>query len=316
MRLDDLPESGNIEDRRDGGGFGGGGGFGLPIGGGGLGVGTIVVLGLIGWALGIDPNLLIGGAEILSGANQPQVQAPPTARRTSKPQDKPQDETGRFVNRVLSSTDERWKEIFAQDGKTYRPPVLVLYRGRTYAQCGQALSAMGPFYCPTDQKVYLDTSFFDQIATRFRGCDVGSRSCLFSQAYVIAHEVGHHVQNLLGILPKAQQAQSRAGDRAEANQIQVRVELQADCLAGVWARRENEHLRSQGKPPMIEPGDVEAALRTAAAIGDDTLQRRSQGYVVPDSFTHGSSAQRQHWFEAGYRSGSVQGCNTFAAAQL
>jgi predicted metalloprotease len=312
MRLDDLPESGNIEDRRDGGGFGGGG-FGIPMGGGGLGVGTIVVLGLIGWALGIDPNLLIGGAEIVSGANQPQVQAPPsTARRTSKPQD----ETGRFVNRVLSSTDERWKEIFAQDGRTYRAPVLVLYRGQTSAQCGQALSAMGPFYCPVDQKVYLDTSFFDQIATRFRGCEVGSRSCLFSQAYVIAHEVGHHVQNLLGILPKAQQAQGRAASRADANHIQVQVELQADCLAGVWARRENEHLRSQGKPPMIEPGDIEAALRTAAAIGDDTLQRRSQGYVVPDSFTHGSAAQRQRWFEAGYQSGSVHGCNTFSAAQL
>ena len=309
MRLDDLPESGNIEDRRDGGG---GGGFGLPIGGGGLGIGTIVVLGLIGWAFGIDPSLLIGGAEILSGANQPQVQAPPTARRTGKPQD----ETGRFVNRVLSSTDERWKEVFAQDGRAYRPPVLVLYRGQTIAQCGQALSAMGPFYCPSDQKVYLDTSFFDQIATRFRGCDIGSKSCLFSQAYVIAHEVGHHVQNLLGILPKATQAQQRASSRAEANHIQVQVELQADCLAGVWARRENEHLRKQGKPPMIEPGDVEAALRTAAAIGDDTLQRRSQGYVVPDSFTHGSAAQRQRWFEAGYQSGSVQGCNTFASAQL
>jgi uncharacterized protein len=313
MRLDDLPESGNIEDRRGEGGFGGGGGFGLPIGGGGLGIGTIVVLGIVGWALGIDPSLLIGGAEILSGGNQPQVQAPPTARRTGKPQD----EAGRFVNRVLSSTDERWKEVFAQDGRSYRAPVLVLYRGQTQAQCGGAAqSAMGPFYCPADQKVYLDTSFFDQIATRFRGCDVGSKSCQFSQAYVIAHEVGHHVQNLLGILPKAQQAQSRAGSRADANHIQVQVELQADCLAGVWAKRENEHLRNQGKPPMIEPGDVEAALRTAAAIGDDTLQRRSQGYVVPDSFTHGSAAQRQRWFEAGFRSGSVQGCNTFASAQL
>jgi uncharacterized protein len=314
MRLDDLPESGNIEDRRGDGGLGGGGGFGLPIGSGGLGIGTIVVLGIVGWALGIDPSVLIGGAEILSGAGQPQVQAPPsTARRTGKPQD----EAGRFVNRVLSSTDDRWKEVFAQDGRTYRPPVLVLYRGQTRAQCGGAAqSAMGPFYCPADQKVYLDTSFFDQIATRFRGCDVGSKSCQFSQAYVIAHEVGHHVQNLLGILPKAQQAQSRAGNRAEANHIQVQVELQADCLAGVWAKRENEYLRNQGKLPMIEPGDVEAALRTAAAIGDDTLQRRSQGYVVPDSFTHGSSAQRQRWFEAGFRSGSVQSCNTFASAQL
>jgi predicted metalloprotease len=313
MRLDDLPESGNIEDRRSEGGFGGGGGFGLPIGGGGLGIGTIVVLGIVGWALGIDPSLLIGGAEILTGPNQTQRQGPPTARRTSKPQD----DMGRFVDRVLGSTEARWKEVFAKDGRTYRAPVLVLYRGRTDARCGGAAqSAMGPFYCPNDQKVYLDTSFFDQIATRFHGCDIGSKSCQFSEAYVIAHEVGHHVQNLLGILPKAQQAQRAANSRTEANHIQVQVELQADCLAGVWANRQNEYLKSQGKPPFIEPGDVETALRTAAAIGDDTLQRRSQGYVVPDSFTHGSAEQRQRWFNAGFRSGSVQSCNTFASAQL
>jgi len=178
MRLDDLPEGGNIEDRRGEGG-GGGGGFGMPIGGGGLGIGAIVVLGLIGWALGIDPSVLIGGAEILTGPGRPQVQSPaPQARRTGTPGD----ETGRFVDKVLKSTDDQWKAIFAKDGKTYRPPVLVLYTGSTRAACGgQAQSAMGPFYCPSDQKVYLDTSFFDQIARRFRGCDVGSKSCLFSQ---------------------------------------------------------------------------------------------------------------------------------------
>jgi predicted metalloprotease len=314
MRLDDLPESGNVEDRRDEGGYAGGGGFGLPIGGGGLGIGAIIALGLIGWALGIDPRLLIGGAEILTGGNEPQVQAPPTTRRTTGV---PDDEMGRFVSRVLGSTELQWKQVFAEDGKTYRAPVLVLYRGATRADCGGvAQSAMGPFYCPTDQKVYLDTSFFDQIATRFRGCDVGSKSCQFSQAYVIAHEVGHHVQNLLGILPKAQQLQRTVGSKAEANQIQVRVELQADCLAGVWANQENESLKRQGKPPFIEPGDVEAALRTAAAIGDDTLQRRSQGYVVPDSFTHGSAEQRQRWFNTGFRSGTVASCNTFASAQM
>src|SRR5207245_5206481 len=188
----------------------------------------------------------------------PHIQAPPpTARRTGKPQD----EAGRFVNRVLSSTDERWKEVFAQDGRSYRAPVLVLYRGQTHAQCGGAAqSAMGPFYCPADQKVYLDTSFFDQIATRFRGCDVGSKSCQFSQAYVIAHEVGHHVQNLLGVLPKAQQAQRAADSKAAANPIQAPVDLQADCYAGVWANRETEMLRSEGRPLFIEPGDVEAAL--------------------------------------------------------
>jgi uncharacterized protein len=309
MRLDDLPESGNVEDRRGEGGFGGGG-FGLPIGGGGLSIGAVVALGLIGWALGIDPSSLIGGAEVL---NRPQVQAPPTARRTAAPQD----DMGRFVSKVLGSTELQWKQLFAKDGRIYRAPVLVLYRGATHASCGgEAQSAMGPFYCPADQKVYLDTSFFDQIATRFRGCDAGSRTCQFSEAYVIAHEVGHHVQNLLGILPKAQQAQRAADSRAAANHIQVQVELQADCLAGVWANRENEMLKNEGKPAFIEPGDVEAALRTAAAIGDDTLQRRARGYVVPDSFTHGSSEQRQRWFNTGFRSGSVASCNTFAAAQL
>jgi predicted metalloprotease len=312
MRLDDLQESSNVEDRRDGGGgYGGGGGF--PIGGGGIGIGTIVVLGIVGWALGIDPSLLIGGAEMLNRQQHPQVQqAPPSARRNGAPQD----DMGRFVSKVLGSTELQWKQIFAKDGKSYRAPVLVLYRGQTHASCGGAAqAAMGPFYCPADQKVYLDTSFFDQIATRFRGCDVGSKSCQFAQAYVIAHEVGHHVQNLLGILPKAQQAQRASGNKAEANHIQVQVELQADCLAGVWANRENQYLRSQGKPPFIEAGDVEAALRTAAAIGDDTLQRKAQGYVVPDSFTHGSAEQRQRWFDTGLRSGKVGSCNTFAAAQ-
>jgi len=313
MRLDDLQESSNVEDRRDGGGGGGGGGF--PIGGGGIGIGTIVVLGIVGWALGIDPSVLIGGAEMLNRQQpQQQQQLPPTARRTGAPQD----DMGRFVSKVLGSTELQWKQIFSKDGKTYRAPVLVLYRGQTQASCGGvAQSAMGPFYCPSDQKVYLDTSFFDQIATRFRGCDVGSKTCQFSQAYVIAHEVGHHVQNLLGILPKAQQAQHSAGSKAAANHIQVQVELQADCLAGVWANRENESLKSQGKPAFIEPGDVEAALRTAAAIGDDTLQRRAQGRVVPDSFTHGSAEQRQRWFNTGFRSGTVGSCNTFSpTAQL
>jgi len=310
MRLDDLPDSGQVEDRRSEAG-GGGGGFGMPIGGGGLSIGAIVVLGLVGWALGIDPSLLIGGAEVLTGPSQPK--APPTARRTGTPQD----DMGRFVSKVLGSTEVTWQNIFSKDGKTYRAPVLVLYRGSTRAQCGGAAqSAMGPFYCPADQKIYLDTSFFDQIATRFRGCDVGSKACQFSQAYVIAHEVGHHVQNLMGILPKAQQLQRAAGSKAESNLIQVKVELQADCLAGIWANQENELLKRQGKPAFIEPGDVEAALRTAAAIGDDTLQRKAQGYVVPDSFTHGSSEQRQRWFNTGFKSGSVASCNTFAAAQL
>jgi predicted metalloprotease len=315
MRWEDLPESGNVEDRRDegggGGGFGRGGGFGMPMGAGGMSIGTVVVLGLIGWALGIDPSLLIGGAEILTGGDQPRVEQPSRPRQTGAPKD----DTGRFVARVLGSTEATWKDIFSKDGKTYRPPTLVMYRGVTEARCGgTAQAAMGPFYCPNDQKVYLDTSFFSEIETRFRGCS--GKACEFAQAYVIAHEVGHHVQNLLGVLPRAQNAQRAAGDKAAANHIQVQVELQADCFAGVWAKHENDLLIAQSKPAFIEPGDVEAALRTASAIGDDTLQRRSQGRVVPDSFTHGSSEQRQRWFSNGFKSGTVGACNTFASTQL
>jgi predicted metalloprotease len=310
MRLDDLPESSNVEDRR--GESGSTGSFGGMGRGGGLGIGTVVVLGLVGWALGIDPRLLIGGAEMVSRSTQPQEQ-PDRPRQTGTPQD----EMGRFVARVLGSTELQWKDIFAKQNATYRAPTLVMYSGTTQAACGGvAQSAMGPFYCPSDQKVYLDTSFFREIATKFGGCDAGSKTCEFAQAYVIAHEIGHHVQQLVGVLTRAHSAQQAAGDRTEANRIQVRVELQADCFAGVWAKHENDREVSQGKPPFIEPGDVETALRTAAAIGDDTLQRRGQGRVVPDSFTHGSAEQRQRWFSNGLRGGTVAGCNTFSATQL
>ena len=315
MRLDETEQSENIEDRRGepGGGFGGGG-FGFPLGGGGLGIGTIVVLGLIGWALGIDPRVLIGGAEIFSGGG-PHVQQPMQppggqARRTGKPSD----DIGRFVSTILGNIDAEWTDIFQRDGKTYRKPVLVLYQGQTQAACGGAAqSAMGPFYCPTDQKVYLDTSFFREIESRFRGCE--GKACEFSQAYVIAHEVGHHIQNLLGVLPKVQQQQQRM-DRTAANHLQVQVELQADCLAGIWASHENKRLQSQGKPLLVEPGDIDAAMQTASAIGDDTLQRKATGRVVPDSFTHGSAAQRQRWFMNGYREGTVAACNTFRSENL
>lgn len=313
MRLDETEQSDSIEDRR--GESGGGGGFGLPMGGG-LGIGTIVVLGLIGWALGIDPRLLIGGAEILSGSGshvqQPMQPSGGQARRTGKPSD----DIGRFVSTVLGNIEVEWTDIFRQAGQTYRKPVLVLYQGQTGAACGGAAqSAMGPFYCPNDEKIYLDTSFFREIETRFQGCEVGSRSCQFSQAYVIAHEVGHHVQKLLNILPKVQQ-QQQGMDRAGANRLQVRVELQADCLSGVWAKHENDRLQRDGKPPLVEAGDIEAALRTASAIGDDTLQRKASGRVVPDSFTHGSSEQRQRWFTTGYRDGTVASCNTFRSENL
>jgi len=306
MRLDET-EQDTIEDRRgEGGGFGGG--FGLPMGGG-LGIGTMIILGLLGWALGIDPRLLIGGAEILSGGHQ-HAQAPSQARHVGKPSD----DMGRFVSTIVGNINREWTDIFAQDGRTYRKPILVLYNQATPAACGGvAQSAMGPFYCPEDQKVYLDTSFFKEIENRFHGCEVGSTSCRFAQAYVIAHEVGHHVQNLLGILPKIQQQQQQL-DKTSANRLQVRVELQADCLAGVWARHENERLQKEGKPPLVEPGDVEAALQTASAIGDDTLQRRATGRVVPDSFTHGSSEQRQRWFSTGFREATVAACNTFRTA--
>ena len=299
MRLDELPRSDKIEDRR-------GSGTGLPMGrAGGLGIGTVVILGLIGWALGIDPRVLIGGAEILSGGGgtQQEQSAPTDAQAGSS------DQMHEFVSAVLGSTEVQWKEIFAQGGKNYSAPTLVMFSGATRSACGLAQSAMGPFYCPNDQKVYLDTAFFQDLERRFRGCDVGSKSCQFSQAYVIAHEVGHHVQNLLGVLPKVQAAQGGM-DKVEANQLQVRVELQADCLAGVWANHAEEQWR------FIEPGDVEAAMQTASAIGDDRLQRQSQGYVVPDAFTHGTSEQRTRWFMTGLKSGQIGGCDTFRATQL
>ncbi|HEY5609105.1 MAG TPA: neutral zinc metallopeptidase [Alphaproteobacteria bacterium] len=311
MRWDDLPQSDNVEDRRGDSGYGGGGGpgGGLPMGAGGLGIGGVVVLGLIGWALGIDPRLLIGGAEVLTG-NQPHYQQPyqppgqNTARRTGPPTDK----MGRFVSAVLGSTEVQWKDIFSKQGQTYRAPRLVMFSRATRSACGAAQSAMGPFYCPRDREVYLDTAFFGDLERRFRGCS--GKACEFAQAYVIAHEVGHHVQNLLGILPKVQQAQRVAGSKVEANRMQVRVELQADCFAGVWAHH------AEQKWKLLQPGDIEAALQTAAAIGDDMLQKRAQGYAVPDSFTHGSSEQRKRWFMTGFKEGTVKACNTFATAQL
>ena len=297
MRIDELPESNQIEDRR--------GARGLPGGRGGLGIGAVVVLGLIGWAVGIDPRLLIGGAELLSGGGTQQQADVGSQIKTGAPSD----EMGHFVSAVLGSTEVEWTEIFEKSGKLYKRPTLVMFSGATQSGCGTAQSAMGPFYCPVDQKVYLDTSFFQDLERRFHGCDVGSKTCQFSQAYVIAHEIGHHVQNLLGLLPKVQEAQRGMG-KAEGNSLQVRVELQADCLAGVWANR------AQAKWQFIEPGDVEAAMQTASAIGDDRLQRQSQGYVVPDSFTHGSSAQRTRWFMTGLKSGEVASCDTFRAEQL
>ncbi len=313
MRYDDFRRSDNIDDRRDddGGGFGGGGGgFGFPMGGGGgLGIGTVIVLGLIGWAIGIDPRLLIGGAEILTGGGQaPTYQ---TDRRSAPGKTgAPKDEMGSMIAGVLGEIDDRWSEIFRESGRTYQGPRIVLFRNVTNGgRCGMAQSAMGPFYCPPDKQIFIDTGFFREIETRFGGCQ-GS-ACKFTAAYIIAHEAGHHIQNLLGVLPRATEAQQQAGSRAEANAIQVRVELQADCLSGVWVNRQERK-----RPGFIEAGDIDGALRTAAAIGDDTLQRKTQGRVVPDSFTHGSAEQRKRWFMIGYQQGTVAACNTFGTAKL
>ena len=308
MRIDEMPRSENVEDRRSAS-LSGSGGLNIPGRRSGLGIGTIIILGLVGYWLGVDPRLLIGGAEMLSGggSSQQESQRGPGADETRT--GAPSDQMGQLVSAVLGGTEVQWQKIFAQYGKTYEPPKLVMFSGTTRSGCGAAQSAMGPFYCPNDRKVYLDTSFFQDLERRFRACDAGSKACQFSQAYVIAHEVGHHVQNLLGILSKAQQTQ-QSMDKVEANRVQVLVELQADCLAGIWAYHSEESWK------FIDPGDVEAAMQTSAAIGDDRLQKQAQGYVVPDAFTHGSSEQRTRWFTTGLKSGNVESCDTFKTAQF
>jgi len=307
MRWDDFRRSDNIEDDREGGGGGfggGGGGFGLPMGGGGLGIGAIVVLSLVGWAFGIDPSILIGGAEMVRGGGQYQQPYQPN-RQPTRRTGAPTDPAGQFVAAVLGNTEDTWTDIFRQMNRQYVAPKLRLFKDSEQGGCGFAQAATGPFYCPTDRRIYLDTSFFKQIEVRFHGCT--GNACKFSQAYVIAHEVGHHVQNLLGTLPKAQAAQQAAGNKVAANRIQVRVELQADCYAGVWANH------SEQRRQFLDPGDIDAALQTASAIGDDNLQKQMQGRVVPDAFTHGSAEQRKRWFTTGFTQGKLSSCDTFAA---
>jgi uncharacterized protein len=307
MRYDDFRRSDDIEDRRgdDGGGLSGGGGIGLPMGGGGLGIGTVIVLGLIGYAFGIDPRILIGGAEILTGGGSQTYQ---TDRRSGPVKSgAPTDEMGSMISGILGEIDDRWSEVFQASGQSYTGPKIVLFRNATNGgRCGMAQSAMGPFYCPPDRTIFLDTSFFREVETRFHGCS-GS-ACKFTAAYIIAHEAGHHVQNLLGIIPRVTRLQQQAGSKAEANALQVKVELQADCLSGVWANREQKK-----RPNFLEPGDIDGALQTASAIGDDTLQRQATGRVVPDSFTHGSAAQRKQWFMTGFQQGTVKACDTFSS---
>src|SRR6478752_6908406 len=307
MRYDDFRRSDDIEDRRDDSGGGMGGGMGLPMGGGGLGIGTLIVLGLVSYAFGIDPRILIGGAEILNGGGQTsQIDRRPGSAKTGAPTDA----MGNMISGILGEIDDRWSEIFQASGKSYTGPKIVLFRNATSAgRCGMAQSAMGPFYCPPEKRIFLDTGFFRQIETRFHGCS--GNACKFTSAYIIAHEAGHHIQNLLGILPRVTQLQQQADTKAEANALQVKVELQADCLSGVWVNREEKK-----RPGFVEPGDIEAALATATAIGDDTLQRKATGRVVPDSFTHGTAAQRKQWFMTGYQQGTVQACNTFGSGAM
>jgi uncharacterized protein len=289
MKWEGNRESDNVEDRRDGGG--GGGGF-----GGKIGVGTIVIA-LAAWGLfGINPLTTL---DVLSGGNAPtaQVQQGPAHKLPAG------DQQAKFVSVVLADTEDVWKEVFTKGGATYTPPKLVLFRGSTPTPCGAGQSAMGPFYCPGDQKVYIDLSFYDTLSR-----ELGAPG-EFAKAYVIAHEIGHHVQNLLGVDAKVEQAGRRLNTK-EKNALSVRVELQADCYAGLWAKKANESRQ------ILQNGDIESAMNAAAKIGDDALQRASSGTVRPDSFTHGTSEQRARWFNTGLQTGSVKSCDTFSTRQL
>ena len=290
MRLGDEQESTNFEDRT------GRGGGGLNLGGGGA---MPALLGLVASRFGIGGVLILalgycalsqfGGGGGIGGTPAVQTGAP-AGQSTLAP------ETRQLLTRVLGSTERRWTDLFAARGQRYQPTTMVAYSRSDMSGCGAAQAAMGPFYCPSDQRIYIDPTFFDELSTRF-----GAQGD-FAQAYVIAHEVGHHIQNLTGVLDQAQRAQA-SSSRAEGNQVQVRVELQADCYAGVWAANDRN---------LLEPGDVEEGMRAAEAIGDDTLQRQSQGRVVPESFTHGTSAQRMAWLRKGLQSGDPAACDTFS----
>ncbi|HEV7395070.1 MAG TPA: neutral zinc metallopeptidase [Pyrinomonadaceae bacterium] len=276
-------QSDNVEDQRSGMGRGG-----IAIGGG---LGGLVIL-IIALLLGADPRQLL----------QQNPGVVPNNQQSSRPANKQDDEMKQFVSTVLASTEDVWTDVFKKYGQQYRKPKLVLYSGQIRSACGEANAAVGPFYCPGDEKVYLDLSFFQELQQRFRA--PGD----FAEAYVIAHEVGHHVQNLLGTMDKVDRAQQRGG-KAQANQLSVRLELQADFLAGVWAH----YAQQKG---VVEPGDIEEALGAASAVGDDRLQRASQGYVVPDSFTHGSSEQRMRWFRKGLETGDLKQGDTFSATNV
>ena len=294
MRWEGNEQSDNVEDRRSGGGGGFGG---LPIGGRSVGIGTVAVALIAGWIFGINPLTMLG---MLSGGQQaPQVQQ----QQGPAPKPPANDREAAFVSTVLKNTEVVWTGIFQQNGGTYNPPRLVLFRGVTPTACGTGEAAMGPFYCPGDKKVYIDLGFYDTLKNQLGAPGE------FAQAYVIAHEVGHHVQDELGVTAKVDGMRGRLS-QTQNNAMSVRVELQADCFAGVWAHH------SQESKKWLDPGDIEAAMNAAQKIGDDALQRSAGRAVVPDSFTHGSSAQRQRWFGNGYQSGKIQACDTFGAKTL
>ena len=295
MKWEGNRESDNVEDRR---GEGGGGGGGFGFGGRSIGIGTIVVALVGGWVLGVNPMTIL--SMLSGGGGGSQVSTQPQAPAQQPPAD---DEMARFVKTVLADTEDTWSKLFKAEGGSYVKPKLVLFSGSIPTACGAGESATGPFYCPGDQKVYLDLDFFNLMQQRFKV------SGEFAQAYVIAHEVGHHVQNLMGLSEKVDNARRTASER-QANAMSVRLELQADCFAGVWAYHANAERK------ILEQGDVAAALKAATAIGDDALQRQAQGHVAPDSFTHGTSAQRVRWFTKGIESGQISQCNTFEAQQL
>ena len=287
MRLEDQERSSNVEDRR-------GMSVGRGVAGGGIGV---VVIALVAMFFGVDPSVVLNSG-LLSGPGQQASQQQVATGMPSR-----EDKMADFVAAVLGSTEDTWSEIFNRAGRSYQKPVLVLFTGAVQSACGYAQAAVGPFYCPPDQKLYIDLAFYRDLQDRFHA--PGD----FAQAYVIAHEVGHHVQNLLGIAAKVQGARERASEQ-QANELSVRMELQADCLAGIWAAHANRKRR------ILEPGDIEEGLNAAAAVGDDRLQQGARGRVSPESFTHGSARQRADWFRRGLESGDVKSCDTFAAARL
>ncbi len=293
MKWDGNRESDNVEDARGSGGGGGGGGF--RVGGGSVGIGSVAIALVAGWIFGINPLTVLG---LLGGGSpSPQVQQAPAGKPPAT------DQTARYVSTILADTEDVWRAQIKLAGMTYSEPKLRLFRGSEPTACGTGQVAMGPFYCPGDQKVYIDLGFFDVMKQR-----LGAPGD-FAQAYVIAHEVGHHVQNLMGITGKVDAMRGR-GSEAQQNALSVRLELQADCFAGVWAHD------AQSARQILEQGDIEEAMNAAQQIGDDALQRKSQGTVRPESFTHGTSAQRMTWFKRGLQTGSVPQCNTFDTRQL